>query len=519
MPTIKVKQEDLWKIVGEELSREELEDILFMLKSELEGWVDELEVSVDDSERPDLWSAEGMGRAVRQYIREEGVWSSKVNDSSYELVNEGPRYRPYILAAVVKGVRLGEEGLEQLIQLQEKIMLSYGRKRKVVAIGTSDLDKMRFPLRYTVVEEVRFIPLGDSREMSLEEVLEKTEKGREYAHLVRRGEYPVILDADDNVVTFPPIINSDTIGRVTEDTRNIFIDVTGTDMRRVEVALNVMVSALVERGGEVYAVYVNGERYPRLEPRFFPVPWEKVYALGGVKGGESHLKKMGYDVTQEGVLYPSYRGDIFHWQDVLEDMLSGMDYNTLEPLVFDRYTRGRLNEVSRLTRAVRELMVGAGFTEVQTFTLSDPEVHRDFGFEYFVRVINAVSGLYSVLRPSVIPHLVRALSLNTDKPYPQRVFEVGEVYREGKTYIALSAAIAGHGRTYTDMRRVLDFVAKKMEWKIRYTPLSSPGLLEGRTARVEGDVEGVVGEVDIPVLHKYRFFVPVVVMEVLLTSR
>ena len=516
MPTIKVKRDDLFRLVGREFGREELADILFMLKSELEEWGEELEISVDDSERPDLWSAEGLARAIRIHLGLQDFPEYEGRGAGYEVINEGVPYRPYIAAAVVKNVQLGEEGLEQLIQLQEKIMLSYGRNRKRIAIGTSDASKIAFPITYRLAhkEEYSFVPLHHGEEMTLGEVLERTEKGREYGHLVEE-KVPVLVDAKGRVVTFPPIINSDDLGKITPHTRDIFIDVTGTQREVVEVALNVMVTALVERGGEVYTVKIGNDIYPNLSPRRVEVELEYVERLGGVKFEPAHFKRAGYRVVEFGrrvvLLYPPYRGDIRHPRDVLEDVLAAYDYNKIEPRLPAISVPGGLQKETLYVNAVRDILSSVA-EEVQTFTLTDPGLLQELGLPPAVTLSNPVTRTFSALRPALLPHLLRVLSKNRNVPYPQKIFEVGEVFSPERE-VRASLVMAGRF-TYTDARQVLEYLARKMELKVRFVRGEHPLFIPGRVARVEGDVEGHVGEISLEVLEKFKLEVPVAAFEI-----
>ena len=527
MPTIRVKRKDLFDLVGKTLDRSELEDILFMLKSELEDWGEELEISVDDSERPDLWSVEGLARAIRLYLGlQRGAPTYEIFPSSYEVINEKPRARPYIVAAVVRNVNLGEEGLEQLIQLQEKIMLSYGRNRRRIAIGTSRADLIKFPITYTEVnpDDYSFVPLYEEEEMTLREVLERTEKGREYAFLLEGYDrFPVLLDADERVVTFPPILNSNDLGRITPETRDIFIDVTGNHLPSMIVALNVMVTALAERGGKIYEVKVNGVSYPDLRPREIVVDPDYLRRLGGYEGDlKDPLERAGYTTLSEKplrLLYPAYRGDVRHPRDVLEDLLSSVNYNNLDPVIPEIYTRGRLRDETLLEDAVRDLLVGVSAEEVQTFTLTDPKLFQDLGLDVSVTITNPVSRTFSAFRSSLLPHLLRVLSRNTTLSYPQRIFEIGEVIG-GEWEKRVGYLEAGREVSYTTARQVLEFLARKLEKELSFKETKHPLFAEGRVAEVllnERPI-GYVGEISPAVLEYFDIPMPVAGFEVRLSA-
>jgi len=93
--------------------------------------------------------------------------------------------------------------------------------------------------------------------MDLNEILLKHPKGTVYTHIFNGiTDYPVILDKNGSVVSFPPIIDGE-LTRVTENTKNLFIEITGTDESAVNQALNIVVSAIADRGGDVYGVEVK----------------------------------------------------------------------------------------------------------------------------------------------------------------------------------------------------------------------------------------------------------------------
>ena len=83
--------------------------------------------------------------------------------------------------------------------------------------------------------------------MSISEILNKHPKGIEYAHLMKDTDFfPIILDSEDNVISFPPIINGEQT-TVTTETKDFFIDVTGWDKRSCEACLLLICLALKER--------------------------------------------------------------------------------------------------------------------------------------------------------------------------------------------------------------------------------------------------------------------------------
>ena len=225
---------DLERLVGRGLGEGELLEYLPKLKCEVEEIAEGLVVYEATHDRPDLFSAEGLGRALEGLLGiEAGLREFSIEREVLSLDARGPEYRPYVAGAVVEGLSLDDEAVRQLMNLQEKLHATYCRNRRKVSIGLYDLDKIEPPIKYVAVEphSVRFTPLGETREMDLAEVLKETEKGREFGHLLAgHGKYPLLVDSEGIVLSLPPIINSEDT-RVTPDTRDVVVDVTSTDLR------------------------------------------------------------------------------------------------------------------------------------------------------------------------------------------------------------------------------------------------------------------------------------------------
>ena len=98
----------------------------------------------------------------------------------------------------------------------------------------------------------------ESREnLTLNEILENHEKGEKYAKLLKEfDKYPLIVDGNGNIMSMPPIINSE-LTKLTTKTTNLFIDVTGTDINAVTNALNIIAANLSENGATIETIEVN----------------------------------------------------------------------------------------------------------------------------------------------------------------------------------------------------------------------------------------------------------------------
>ena len=221
-------------------------------------------------DRPDLFSPEGVARAMRGFLGiETGLPLYPVEPSgiSFSVDPNLAEIRPVLGAAVIRGVCFDDESIQSIMSLQESLHWAVGRGRSKVAIGIHDLDTVTAPFRYIASPRHRkFVPLDFTEEMTMDEILEKHPKGRDYAKIVREFPlFPLIVDYDDNVLSFPPIINGERT-RVTIDTKNILLDTTGTDKRAVGVAVNIICTAMAESGAKIQSVEIDGRQTPTLEP-------------------------------------------------------------------------------------------------------------------------------------------------------------------------------------------------------------------------------------------------------------
>ncbi|WP_010477913.1 phenylalanine--tRNA ligase subunit beta [Thermococcus zilligii] len=559
MPKFEVSKSDLERLVGKSFTVEEWESLFLYAKCELDGFWEEngeiyFKADSKDTNRPDLWSAEGIARQVKWALGiERGLPKYEVERSGVTVYVDGKLkdIRPYGVYAIVEGLHLDEEALKQMINLQEKIALTFGRRRGEVAIGIFDFDRIKPPIYYRAADKTeKFVPLGFTEELTLEEILEKHEKGKEYGHLIKdKPYYPLLVDSEGKVLSMPPIINSEVTGRVTTETRNVFFDVTGWDLRRIMLALNVVVTALAERGGKIRSVKVVYPDFevetPDLTPKPFEVELDYIRKLAGIGLGDGEIKdlleRMMYAVELEGgkakLFYPAFRNDIMHARDVLEDVLIAYGYNEIEPEEPKLAVQGRGDKFIEFEDAVRELMVGFGLQEVMTFNLTNREAQYEkmnlaYGNDYFnnppaelVEIENPISPKWSALRNWLLPSLLDFLSQNTHEEYPQRVFEVGKATlidesRETKTVSESKLAVAlAHPRvTFTEAKEILDSVMHHLGFSYELEEVEHPSFIPGRAGKiiVGGKAIGVIGEIHPAVLENWGLEMPVAGFELFL---
>jgi len=544
MPTIEVSHKDMCQLIGKEVKIEELRDLVNFAKCEIDSVDgDLLKIEAKDTNRPDLWSSEGIAREIEGRISKGGLpeYSVTKSDVIVNVDRKVAKVRPYTVCAVVKNLRITPEFLSQIIQLQEKVAGTVGRNRKEVAIGVYDYDRIKPPIKYTTVKPdgIRFVPLDFPEEMTPKEILEKHPKGKEFSHLLAgKKEYPIFIDSRNEVLSIPPIINSDYSGKVSEETKNVFIECSGFNFKFLMPALNVLVAAMADRGGEVGSVKIaypdRTINTPDLTPKKTFVLVDYARKISGITLSEKEICKLleqaRYKVVKEGkrieLLYPAYRQDIMHQRDVVEDIIISYGYNRIAPEPLKLKTTGGTNQKEKISVKVAESMASLGFQEILSYILTNK--NNIFGKmnlkeEKVAEIENIVSENWCIFRNWLIPSLMEFLSNNTHVEYPQKIFEIGDVVllddsRETKTRDErrLAAAIADSKVGYEKISSFLDGLLKKFGVKYKLVAKNHPTFIPGRVAEivVKGKSIGIVGEIHPLVLASWKIEMPVTAFEI-----
>jgi phenylalanyl-tRNA synthetase beta chain len=453
--------------------------------------------------------------------------------------------RPYIAACTASGIRMNDDVLAQMIQSQDKLAEIFGRKRSTVSIGIYELDRIMFPVDYRLAEpsSVSFIPLGMEEKLTLAQMLEKHPKGIAYGGIVKPfALYPVLTDSMNRALSFPPIINSREIGEVKPNTRNVLIEVTGTDMRMTTLTLNILAASFSDRGADIEPVLVTypyetglGKRvtFPYDTSGKFTIPLAKFSAgLGedvSAADVKKHLSAYGHVVSAgQGkitVLVPPYRDDIMHPMDLVEDYAISRGYDSFEPVMPQQSTVGAISPIELLSDVVRGHLVGSGFQEIMSNILCSREEleYAMVSGEKLVEVDNVMSLAYSVLRNRVIPSLLNVEAASSKAFYPHRIFEVGEVAlldetanMGTRTDLNLGAVISNPGANFSEMHSTLDILLYYLGLEYRLEPAEHPLFIQGRCGRViANSIDlGFIGEIRPEVLERTQITMPCAAFEI-----
>jgi phenylalanyl-tRNA synthetase beta chain len=496
---------------------------------------EELQIEVFPN-RPDLLSYHGFKRAFLAFLeKNEGMKKYKISKSNYKVIidNSLKEIRPYTTCAVIKGVKLDSERIKEIIEIQEKLHATLGRKRKKLAIGIYPVEKIKFPVYFKALEpdKIKFRPLDSDREMSGLEILQRHQTGKEYAHLLAgKARFPVFVDSQNKVLSMPPVINSHDTGRITEKTKDIFIECSGFNLEILNKCLNILVSILSDMGGEIFEIETEYGREKKITPNFetekMQINPERVNQILGLNLTEKDirklLEKMGFDCNKNIVEIPPWRIDILHEVDIIEDIAIAYGYDKFIPEIPEISTIGQENPRETVKRKVSEILTGLNILEVSNYHLTTAkDQYEKMGVkeEGVIEVENSKTD-YNILRNSLAPYLLKIFSENVNNEFPQRIFEIGKVFYLKENNLSekenLSLAIAPGN--FTEAKQILNYLFRMMNLQVKLEePKESPGyFIQGRIAEImlKDKKVGFMGEIHPKILRNWKIRMPVALLEI-----
>jgi len=557
MPKIETTGRLFFSLLGKTLRDSELEVLLPVAKAELDGHEgDVLKIELNDTNRPDLWSAAGIVRLLKSYEKEEVVLYDFFSTADETFDSEGrsliidasvKEVRPFSIGFAARGHKVSEDDLEALIQSQEKLCSNFGRKRKTIAMGIYRSDLIKYPVHYRGADPdtTSFVPLGMEQELTLRQICTEHPKGKEYGPIVSGHKlFPFLHDDNNDVLSFPPVINSDRIGAVEVGDENLFLELSGMDLKDLLLAASIMACDMSDMGFEILPVKVIlGEETEFgseiTVPYYFQEPvscsMAQIHKTLGMKLSSTEvvkaLNRMGmHAICDNDVVYATvaeYRNDFLHPVDLIEDVMIGHGLNKFEPEMPQDFTVGRLSPAEEMGRKVKDLMVGLGFQEMMYNYLGSKREYVDnmnFPQEKCIFISNPMSENYEVVRPSIIPSLLESESVSAHAPFPHKIFEVGKVaFRDerdnsGTTtrntlgFLA-SDSVMGYNDVSSLVNTLLYFLGKEFSLA---TLEGDARFIEGRCARIMiGQTEvGVFGEIHPQVLENWGSIMPTIACEI-----
>jgi phenylalanyl-tRNA synthetase beta chain len=542
MPVVELNINRIKKLISGQVTKKKIIENLPFLGLDIESQDgDQIRVEYSPN-RPDYSTDFGIALGLqgllgtkkgifKTNIKKEGKYEIKVNSSVSKI-------RPFVTGIVAKNGIIDDQTIKQLMNMQEDLHLGIGRKRKKSSIGLHDLDKISFPLTYTTTSrDHKFVPLNSTVESTISNILSETDVGQNYGWTLGDSKnVPVIIDREENTISFPPIINA-AITTVTTKTKNILVEVTSIDKDAAEDMLSVVSTILQIAGFQISELKITGGKNstPKLNSRIIQYePKFTAQILGldiSISAMITSLKKCRLDARQNGkkiqCVIPRYRFDIFGSMDIVEEIALGYGIQNLEPKLSTSETLGEKSVITKKLELISKTAVGLGFTEVLNSTLTSENsfvlTNRAQMGSLSLSVLDSKSQEHTILRDLILPGLIENISKNIHEPYPQKIFETGIVFRTPTKYESqhLGAVMAYKESNFSEMKAILQSILKtglKLDMTTEFpnensnTEYGTRIFSKGRFAKVlvQDIIVGYVGEINSEVLDNFKIRTPIV---------
>ena len=527
MPVVQLYLNRLQKIVGKKSNKNKIISKIPFLGLDIEEQTNEYLRVEYSPNRPDYATDFGIGLGLQGLLGiKKGIPKLSVKKGNFVLKVDASvkKVRPFVTSIVAKNGNLDDETIKQLITLQEDLHFGIGRNRKKSSIGIHDLDGISFPIKYTTAtKNHKFVPLDSSSEASISEILEKTDVGKQYGPILNNSSsVPIIIDADEKTISFPPIINSAQTA-VSSKTKNLLIEVTATDKNTAEDTLSVISCTLQTAGFDLYSVKISGANNstPTLKQRKIILDVNLVNNVLGLKLSSSMisncLRKSRIDAAprKSKILctIPRYRFDIFGPMDLVEEVALGYGIENLKPSLPASNSVGEKNPITKALDSISLIMIGLGYTEVLNSSLVSKKIQNELtnrGNLDVIQVVESKSLEHTILRDTIMPGLLENLSKNVHEQYPHKFFETGIVFSKGNPIqedIHLAGISAHKDANFSEIKSILQS-SLKIGFNIHAETKTSshPPFSEGKNAyiMVDNKIVGILGEIDSKVIDNFK---------------
>ena len=562
MPKIEVNENLFFNILGTKYDYDTLEKKLTYAKAELDEKPDMskpeservLKIELNDTNRPDLWSTNGVARQLKIHQGGKTVdyskfLSSKGNIKDYKgrIVEVDPQLkdiRPYMIAFVISGKPIDEPMLKDIIQTQEKLAWNFGRKRKSLSMGVYRISDIQFPVKYHAVDpdKTSFVPLGFEQEMTCRQILTEHPKGKDLGWILKDfTKFPLLSDATGNVLSMAPITNSNGLGAVKTGDTGLMVEITGDNMENIMLAANIVACDFADCGYTIEPILVK-HPYDTIFGKDVVAPY---YFQPQTKATLSHINKllgtsfddatvkdalerMGSSVQAKKIdgdveytLSPApYRNDFLHEVDVIEDVMIGTCLETYEPETPSDFTIGRLLPVTYLSRKTKTLMVGLGYQEMIFNYVGSKKDFIDnmlIDASKVIEIANPMSENYQFVRSDILSSLLRSESKSANAIFPHKIFEIGKIAylcdeenTGTRTRQCLGFLTASSNANYNDAASEVSSLLYFLDHNYEVKESEDPRFIVGRQASIciKGKSVGVFGEINPQVLENWSITVP-----------
>ena len=591
MPTVLVKRDELFKQIGQTFTDEEFDDLCFEFGIELDDVTSEKQMaegekknSTSDTKdlstevlyrievaanRYDLLCVEGIALALKIFLKKMTFPIikplNKLPEEERQLIVEPSvdLVRPIGLAAILTNMTFTDDSLRGFMDLQDKLHNNICRGRKYVSIGTHDLDTVKGPFYYRALKpsEFKFVPLNRTQEVDgngMMQILKEDPKLSKYLYLIEDKEvYPLMMDSNGVILSVPPIINGNHT-KMTINTKNVLIDITGLDYTKCVIVLKILIAMFSKYCSEPFTVEQvkvtttkNGESklYPDCEPRKFVTNIDYLKQTSGIPKtvtpdeivdllSKMELTSKQLNEKELEVNAPITRSDILHQCDIAEDLAIAYGYNKIEKLNVNTLCHGKPQPYNKISDLFRNEMAYNGYVEFLNMALLSKkdmfnnllEENED---EKTVKISYSKTKEFEYVRNSLIPGILKSIEANKAQQLPYKIFELADcveinddnevgAMNKRKLCFAYSNNTSGleiiQGMVDKLMKKIdLSFNEKNVKKTYVIKPSNNKIFFEDRQAEIfilDGKKIGIYGIVHPKVLKNFGIKTPVSLCEI-----
>jgi len=553
MPRGTMDADRLCAIAGRPLRANELDDLLFGSKAEVEehdGTTLTVSVTPD---RLDLLTEGGLGLYLQGVLgTAQGIPSYRsreppLSTRAFEVDRSVESIRPAIAGAFLRAPddRALDAGLlAEAVRFQELVHATIGRDRRAASLGIYPSERFEFPVRYSLepLNAVQFVPLDGSEEVGAEPFFANHPMAATFGALGRSGDECLTLrGADGSILSLPPILNSRTAGEARVGDRELLIESTGTRDRSVLESVGLMIVPFVAQGWSVAPVPVHrpggsdSDGASAIGPHAVELPTTVLTKLGGPALSATVVERRLAESRLAGhphphgwkVDAPPWRPDLGTAVDIAEDILLAEGIRPEDGLLPPSWTRGHLRHETKFRRRFSASLLGLGLAAPHTPVLVSESAVARVGGSRPLRLRNPVSAEFAYLRTRLLLSHLDVLAHNVRHGYPQRFGEVAPVIvaapgseTGAETRYHAGVVIASDAAGFADAASIVDYLLRTVDVTGVREPAEIPGTIPGRAARVRvaGEAVAEMAELSPSVLSEVGVPVPVAWAEVDLTA-
>lgn len=555
-----------------------IEDGIFIIKEDCKPGQSIKEITGQDAtviefeitpNRPDCLSVIGLAREVAATFNKtltypdtkvsstEGKTSEFVN----AVVHEKSLCTRY-MARAVKNVKIttsplwmrkrlsnaGVRPINNIVDITNYVMLEYGQPMHAfdyrhIKGGTINVRLAKQGETITTLDDV---------ERKLDEnmlVIADNEKPVAVAG-VMGGEFSGIMD-DTNTIIFESAMFDSASVRLTAKRLNMRTDASalyekGLDAQNTAAALDRACRLVEILGcGEVCKDYIdidNSDKTPHVVPldadwinNFLGTNIDKQFMV-------DTLKKLEFKVENDMVTAPSYRADIEQKPDIAEEVARFYGYNEIPTsMISGAGVRGALTSEQKFEKSAFEMLLGLGYTEIQTYSFISPKYYDKINMPEYsdlrnsVKIRNPLGEDTSIMRTTTLPSMLETLAFNfSNRNLDARLFEIGKVYfptKKGELpneYKKISIGAYGKGIDFYSIKGDVEELLEKLGVKpelCEYIPCTDNSAYHpGRCAKImiNGVCAGELGEIHPQVQANYgidvRTYAAIIDFETLMSN-